>query len=238
MFNSCNNLKIINTPRYTGNDIKLPASDNWIWRDLSWKETEQLPKKLDYSVELRRYDKGFAAYDGYDFYKNNGEIICKDRFGMPVINEFKCDGTYTYYFQANGTAMKNRLTYHPDGEHVIYFDGNGHEVFSDFANVKKTIAGDAVDDLCFFDVYGYLYVDVVTYDKAGKELYYANPYGVLSKGWFQFSETVKCADGTPWAGAAGGYGYARDDGTLVTNEWLYDWQGRLCYMQGNGVALY
>jgi WD40 repeat protein len=127
----------------------------------------------------------------------------------------------------------------PDGKHVIYFDENGHEVFSDFANVRKTISGESVDDYCFFDVNGYLYVDVVTYDKEGKNLYYANPYGVLERGkWFQFSDTVMCADGTPWNGAAGNYGYANADGTLMVNTYTYDWQGRYCYMQGNGVALY
>ena len=135
--------------------------------------------------------------------------------------------------------MKDRLTYHPDGVHVIYFDSEGHEVFSDFANVKKTIAGDAVNDYCFFDVYGYLYVDVMTYDKTGTYLYYANPYGVLEMNkWFQFSENVKWADGTPCDGIAGQYGFATENGTLMTNQWTYDWEGRPCYMQGNGVALY
>ena len=156
-----------------------------------------------------------------------------------VKDAFFCDGTYTYYLQADGTPMKDRLTYHPDGKHVIYLDENGHEVFSDFANVRKTISGESVDDYCFFDVNGYLYVDVVTYDKTGQYLYYANPYGVLERGkWFQFSDTVMCADGTPWNGAAGNYGYANADGTLMVNTWTYDWEGRLCYMQGNGVALY
>ena len=67
-----------------------------------------------------------------------------------ITNEFVCDGTYTYFLQADGTAMKDRLTYHPDGVHVIYFDQYGHEVFSDFAHVKKSIAGEPVDDYCFF----------------------------------------------------------------------------------------
>ncbi len=84
-----------------------------------------------------------------------------------------------------------------------------------------------------------MYVDVVTYDKTGTVLYYANPYGVMERGkWFQFSDTVKCADGTPWAGAAGRYGYANADGTLMKDQWTYDWEGRYCYMQGNGAALY
>ena len=30
-----------------------------------------------------------------------------------------------YYFKSDGTPMKNRLTYHPDGAHIIYLDANG-----------------------------------------------------------------------------------------------------------------
>ncbi len=176
----------------------------------------------------------FSSYQGYDFYKDvYCDIRCYDSNGNPVINEFKCDGTYTYYFQADGTAMRNRLTYHPDGEHVIYFDENGHEVFSNFHHVEKSIAGEAVDDLCFFDVYGHMYVDVMTYDQAGEKLYYVNPYGVIEQGkWFEFSDT--CV----WAGTANkvgkGYGYAYEDGTLMINTYTYDWLGRYVYMQGNG----
>ena len=184
--------------------------------------------------------KKYSNYQGYDFYIDDaGNTRCYDGTGKPVINEFKCDGTYTYYFQADGTAMKDRLTYHPDGVHVIYFDSEGHEVFSDFANVRKTIAGDEVNDFCFFDVFGYMYVDVLTYDKTGSVLYYANPYGVMEMGkWFQFSDTVEWADGTPAEGIAGGYGYANADGTLMTNTQTIDWEGRSCYLQGNGVAFY
>lgn len=29
-----------------------------------------------------------------------------------------------YYFKSDGTPMKDRLTYHPDGEHIIYLDAN------------------------------------------------------------------------------------------------------------------
>lgn len=182
----------------------------------------------------------FAEYNGYIFYTDdNGEIRCNAPDGNPVINDFKCDGTYTYYFQADGTAMRSRLTYHPDGEHIIYFDENGHEVFSDFANVKKTITGDSVNDYCFFDVYGYMYVDVLTYDKTGTFLYYANPCGVIEAGCFvQFSATVKWADGTPCEGIAGNYGYIKSDCTLLTNTKITDWAGRICYIQANGVIVY
>ena len=195
-------------------------------------------------VEERDVDKEegekFSDYDSCEFYKeDNGDVRCYDSNGKAVINDFKCDGTYTYYFQLDGTAMKDRLTYHPDGQHVIYFDSEGHEVFSDFANVKKTIAGEEVDDYCFFDVFGYMYVDVVTYDKSGSVLYYANAYGVLEMGkWFQFSDNVTWADGREGDEFKGGYGYANEDGTLMTNTQTYDWEGRSCYLQGNGVALY
>ncbi len=189
--------------------------------------------------ELPIGDK-YSTYESYDFYRDEaGDTRCYDSTGAPVINEFKCDGTYTYYFQLDGTAMKDRLSYHPDGEHVIYFDAEGHEVFSDFANVKKTIAGEDVNDFCFFNVFGYMYVDVLTYDKTGTYLYYANPYGVMEMGkWFQFSDSVEWADGTPAEGIAGGYGYANENGTLMTNTQTVDWEGRSCYLQGNGVAAY
>ena len=36
---------------------------------------------------------------------------------------------------------------------------------------------------------------------------------------------------------AGGYGYATEDGTLMTNQFTYDWEGNFCYMQGNGTIL-
>lgn len=167
----------------------------------------------------------FASYQGYDFFGyEDGSVRCFDKSGNAVINDFKCDGTYTYYFQADGTAMKERLTYHPNGVEVIYFDSYGHEVFSNFDIVRKTIEGNPVRDLCFFNVYGYLYVDVLTYDQAGVNLYYANPYGVMEcSGWFEFS---------PKQG--GGYGYANTDGTLMCNQYTYDWNGNLVYMEGDG----
>ncbi len=182
-----------------------------------------------------------ARYQGYIFYMDEEDNIrCYEEDTMkPVKNDFKCDGVYTYYFQLDGTAMRDRLTYHPDGKHVIYFDEDGHEVFSDFANVKMTISGDEVDDYCFFDVNGYLYVDVLTYDKTGRFLYYANEYGVMERDkWFKFSDTVTWADGTPCEGIAGGFGHAEPDSTLLTDFYTVDWEGKLCYMQGNGVVLY
>lgn len=165
----------------------------------------------------------FATYDGCDFYRDEaGNITClEQQSGRRIINEFRCDGTYTYYFQADGTAMRNRLTYHPDGIHIIYFDEYGHEVFDNFAYVKQSIAGDPVDDMCYFNTYGYMYVDFLTYDITGTYLYYANPYGVMERtGWFKFSD--------------GGIGYANTDGTLMVNQFAYDQWGRLVYVKGDG----
>ena len=225
-----------------GNEVKTYDYAHPLYINRGYLPAEIVEKYLGSPKEYTLGLAGamFATYEGYDFYKNAaGDVRCYDSDGNPVINEFKCDGTYTYYFQLDGTAMKDRLSYHPDGEHVIYFDAEGHEVFSDFANVKKTISGEDVNDFCFFNVFGYMYVDVITYDKEGKNLYYANPYGVMEMGkWFQFSDTVKWADDTPAEGIAGGYGYANEDGTLMTNTQTYDWEGRSCYLQGNGVAAY
>ena len=120
--------------------------------------------------------------------------------------------------------MTDRLTYHPNGVNVIYFDANGHEVFSNFTNVKKSISGEAVDDLCFFDVNGYMYVDVVTYDQAGTNLYYANQYGVMERsGWFTFSSNQ-----------GGGTGYANADGTLAVNVDTYTTDGTLVHIGADG----
>lgn len=178
--------------------------------------------------------------DGITFEMDeDGDIRAYRADGTMLRDKFVCDGIYTYYMQYDGTAMRDRLTYHPDGEHVIYFDENGHEVFSNFAHVAQSIEGDAVDDYCFFDVHGYLYVDVVTYDQPGENLYYANPCGVLERdGWFVFSDRVKCADGTPWKGAAGQVGCANPDGTLVTDMRMTDWLCRECYIPANGAVTY
>lgn len=157
--------------------------------------------------------------------------------GNVIINAFFCDGTYTYYLQADGTPMKDRLTYHPDGEHIIYFDANGHEVFSDFAHVTKSIAGDAVDDLCFFDVYGYMYVNKLTYDKAGQNLYYINECGVIQRGnrWFQFPGYIEDINGDDiWTDHA--YGFGTENGALLTNTMTYNQSGQQVYLQGNGMT--
>lgn len=153
--------------------------------------------------------------------------------GNKIVNAFFCDGVYTYYLQADGTPMKDRLTYHPNGEHVIYFDEKGHEVFNDFHKINKSIEGNTVNDLCYFDSNGYMYVDVLTYDKMGKELIYVNPYGQIERnGWFEFASTSTWAGTTKKVGA--GKGYARTNGTLVKNSYMTDITGEQYYIAADG----
>lgn len=34
------------------------------------------------------------------------------------------------------------------------------------------------------------------------------------------------------------FGYAQYDGTLLCNQYTYDWEGRWCYLQANGASYY
>lgn len=157
------------------------------------------------------------------------------------VNTFVSDGTYTYYYQADGTPMTNRLTYHPDGVHVIYFDEYGHEVFDSFHQVTTGIAGDSMgsDAYCYFDTFGHMYTNTVTYDSTGTKLYYINPYGLLEHtGWFSFYDGAGYGNsGLYWTLNATRRGYANYDGTLLCNQNTYDEYGQAVYMQANGEAV-
>ena len=158
-----------------------------------------------------------ATYNGDTFYKgDDGELRCYDSDGKLVTDEFKCDGTYTYYMQADGTPMKDRLTYHPDGEHIIYLDENGHEAFTNFVYCPS------VGYICYFDSQGYLYKDQITF--VGDKTYYLNGNGALEQnGWFQFANGLD-------------YGFANSDGTLVTTGFSYDPYGRVVFYHWNGMV--
>ena len=65
-----------------------------------------------------------AAFDApyYNITTNGGTFDGEHYYladGTMVKNAFFCDGTYTYFLQADGTPMKDRLTYHPDGVQII-----------------------------------------------------------------------------------------------------------------------
>lgn len=163
-----------------------------------------------YSVSYYSLKTSGGTWNG-TYYKLNN-IIRK--------NCFFCDGTYTYFLMANGQPMKNRLTYHPDGVHVIFFDSRGHETFDNFSHVTKSISGKTVDDYCYFDTHGYMYVNKLTYDKSGTNLYYINPYGQMQHtGLFTFPDGAK--------------GFAQSNGVLIKDR-FYTLNGNMYYFQGNG----
>ena len=136
--------------------------------------------------------------------------------GKTVTDAFFFDGSYTYYLQADGTPMADRLTYHPDGIHIIYLDVYGHEVFTNFQY------SESVGYTCYFDSNGYLYKDQITF--MNDHPYYLNANGKMEDGgWFQF------ANGQD-------YGCANWDGTLVNNGWGYDPYGRVVFYQWNGMV--
>lgn len=142
--------------------------------------------------------------------------------GKLIKNAFFCDGTYTYYLQNDGTPMKDRLTYHPDGEHIIYFDSSGHECFDVPAHIYVDIAGNPVDDVCYFDSSGYLTIDRRDFEVDGTPYYY-NSYGVRQKdGWFQFTD--------------GNYGYAGAKGDLVHNTFGYNSCGQKVFYHWDGTV--
>lgn len=142
--------------------------------------------------------------------------------GNVIRNSFFSDGSYTYFLMSDGTPMKDRLTYHPNGRNVIYFDKDGHEAFNNFKHVTKSISGKAVDDYCYFDVDGYMYVDRLTYDVTGKYLYYINQYGQLEHtGLFKFPD--------------GARGFALGNGDLIRDK-FYTVNNNMYYFHGNGYC--
>lgn len=183
---------------------------------------------------------GTLMKNQFSYHPTENHYIYFDEDGHELFNTFKGIGKDTYFFQSNGAPMSDQLTYHPDGKHVIYFDEEGHEVFNAFTHVSKSISGDAVDDYCYFNVFGYMYVNTVTYDSKGSKLYYINEYGQLQhSGWFKFDKNAGCGDtDTTWKFTGSYIGYANYDGTLMKDQATYDWNGTPCYMQGNGEALY
>lgn len=163
-----------------------------------------LESKAAFDAPYYNINVNGGSFDGEHYVLDDGTVVS---------NAFFCDGTYTYFLQADGTPMKDKLTYHPDGLQIIYFDAYGHECFDTFANVKTSISGDAVDDLCYFGTTGNMFINVITYNVQGTQIYYANSYGVME------CDGVFCVDvnATNYDALAGGrvYGYANADGTVA-----------------------
>ena len=148
-----------------------------------------------------------GTWDGRHYIKADGTM---------ATDVFFFDGTYTYYLMTDGTPMTDKLTYHPDGEHIVYFDQNGHEVFTTFQYCTS------VQYTCYFDSNGYLYKDQITF--VGDKTYYLNGNGAMEQnGWFQF------ANGRD-------YGWANADGSLDTTGWGTDPYGRTVFYHWNGMV--
>ncbi len=158
-----------------------------------------------------------SSYNGNTFYREPDESIrCYNKNGALITNKFMFDGSYTYYMQADGSAMTDRLTYHPDGVHIIYFDTYGHEVFNNFQYCPS------VGYTCYFDSQGYIYKDVITF--ANNAVYYLDANGKMqNSGWFQFANGVD-------------YGFANWNGTLNTSGFSYDPWGRIVFYHWNGMV--
>ena len=176
----------------------------------------------NYTITKLAPNGQFVEKDGKKFYYDKAGKLLKNTFLQGTDSP---DG-YTYYIQNDGSVMQDRLTYHPNGKDVIYFDAEGHEVFDAFVNVKKDVQGNAVDYIGYFGTLGGAYVNQTTYGNgvgaySKDALFYINDYGVLeNKGWFQ--------------NAAGNIGYAAANGTLTTNQWGLDQFGRKVYFQADG----
>lgn len=108
---------------------------------------------------------------GYYFYDENGRMVRNSRI--------EYEGSM-YYFKSDGTPMKDRLTYHPDGEHIIYLDANGameQQGLFHFANGR---------DLGYANADGTLMHSRFSYDPYGRIVFFSlewNDSKVIDFGW-------------------------------------------------------
>ncbi len=196
-----------------GTDYTVKYSANKV----AGKATVTITGKNNYSGTITKTFTIEAKRDYYNIKTDGGswngvKYVLKD---TKITNVFFCDGTYTYYLQADGTPMKNRLTYHPDGVHLIYFDDKGHELFDQFqycADVGYT---------CYFDTFGYLYKDVITFSNG--KAYYLDGTGKMKQNeYFKFDNGLDL-------------GHATADGSLENGGFGYDQFGRVVFYHWNGM---
>ena len=105
----------------------------------------------------------------------DAEVVCMIPYhtiysaALPVLLEDTEKGVAIismYYFKSDGTPMKDRLTYHPDGEHIIYLDANGAMEQQDlfrFANGR---------DLGYANADGTLMHSGFSYDPYGRIVFF------------------------------------------------------------------
>ena len=166
--------------------------------------------------EVYYFDKEGNQYTGECYKDREGKMHFFRHDGTMIYNDYYFDGSWTYYLQYDGTPMKDRLTYDPEGTGVIYFDSEGHMLFNTFYYCKD------VGYICYFAGDGRAYFDQITF--VGDKVYYLNGNGKMEdSGWFQF------ANGRD-------YGYANADGTLFNSGFSYDPQGRVAFYHWNGMV--
>lgn len=141
--------------------------------------------------------------------------------GVVARDCFFCDGTYTYYLQYDGTPMKNQLTYHPDGEHIIYFNESGQEVFYGEHHIERGVCGELLNQESFFDPYGYMLRDEIVFNVLGNPNYY-DYSGALVK-----NRQCTTQDGNIVIATA--------SGALENNSFQYDAFGRIVFCHWNGM---
>lgn len=155
------------------------------------------------------------VWDGNHYYLADGTLATECFF---------CDGVCTYYLQNDGTPMKNRLTYHPDGEHIIYFNNLGQEAFNTDVIVQYSITGEEINKNYYFNVYGFMYVDELTFMLGNAE----------APEYFDYSgariENTQCLLPN------GDLVIADKNGILVHNKFTYDAFGRIVYCNWNGCV--
>jgi len=156
-------------------------------------------------------------------YDNAGNLLkAYDANGNMIKTQFYFDGAYTYFLMDDGSPMKNRITYHPDGVHIIYFDVKGHEIFNAFQYCPSDGQGN-LGYTCFFDSNGYLYKDQITFINGNQPVYLDAAGRWMQNGWFYF------ANGRD-------LGYAESNGILRNYGWGYDPWGRTVYYHWNGMV--
>ena len=161
------------------------------------------------------FDASGNMYTKRSYEDEKGNIRFFHDDGTMIYNDYYCDGVYTYYMQYDGTAMKNRLTYDPEGTGLIYFNEKGHMLFDAFQYCED------VKYVCYFATDGRAYFDQVTF--VGDKAYYLNACGKMEdSGWFTYANGVD-------------HGFANADGTLNTGGFSPDPWGRTVFYHWNGT---
>lgn len=116
-------------------------------------------------------------YEGsMHYFKSDGTMAVSERIEDTESDKiWYFDGKWTYYLQYDGTPMKDRLTYHPDGEHIIYLDANGAMEQQDlfrFANGR---------DLGYANADGTLMHSGFSYDPYGRIVFF-HWNGMIARG--------------------------------------------------------